>query len=55
MYLIKNPGGTTDFVCGGHQTKKGCSRKSVSEGAVNDEVLRVIRAHMNVYVDSMEI
>ncbi len=55
MYLIKNPGGTTDFVCGGHQTKKGCSRKSVSEGAVNDEVLRVIRAHMNVYVDSMEM
>lgn len=55
MYLIKNPSGTTDFVCGGHQTKKVCSRKSVSESAVNDEVLRVIRAHMNVYVDSMEM
>lgn len=55
MYLIKNPSGTTDFVCGGHQTKKGCSRKSVSESAVNDEVLRVIRTHMNVYVDSVEM
>ncbi len=55
MYLIKHPGGTTDFVCGRHQTKKGCSRKSVSERAVNDEVLRVIRVHMNVYVDSMEM
>ncbi|MCM1193896.1 MAG: recombinase family protein [Acetatifactor muris] len=53
MYLIKNSSGAADFVCGGHQTKKGCSRKSVSEGAVNDEVLRVIRAHMNVYVDSV--
>lgn len=55
MYLIKNPSGTTNFVCGGHQTKKGCSRKSVSESAVNDEALRVIRTHMNVYVDSMEM
>lgn len=55
MYLIKNPNGSTNFVCGGHQTKKGCSRKSVCESAVNDEVLRVIRTHMNVYVDSMEM
>ena len=55
MYLIKNPSGTTDFVCGGHQTKKGCTRKSVSESAVNDEVLRIIRVHMNVYVDSVEM
>ena len=55
MYLIKNSSGAADFVCGGHQTKKGCSRKSVSEGAVNDEVLRVIRTHMNVYVDSVEM
>ena len=55
MYLIKNPNGTACFVCGGHQTKKGCSRKSVYESAVNDEVLRVIRVHMNIYVDSMEM
>lgn len=55
MYLIKNPNGSTNFVCGGHQTKKGCSRKSVCESTVNDEVLRVIRTHMNVYVDSMEM
>ncbi len=55
MYLIKHPNGTTDFVCGRHQTKKVCSRKSVSENAVNDEVFRVIHAHMNVYVDSMEM
>jgi site-specific DNA recombinase len=55
MYLIKNPSGTANFVCGGHQTKKGCSRKSIPENAVNDEVLRVIRVHMNVYVDSMEM
>lgn len=55
MYLIKHPNETTDFVCGRHQTKKVCSRKSISENAVNDEVLCVIRAHMNVYVDSMEI
>ena len=55
MYLIKNSSGSTNFVCGGHQTKKGCNRKSVCESAVNDEVLRVIRTHMNVYVDSMEM
>lgn len=36
-------------------TKKGCSRKPISENALNDEVLRVIRIHMNVYVDSMEM
>ena len=55
MYLIKNQNGATNFVCGGHQTKKGCSRKSICESAVNDEVLRVIRTHTNVYVDSMEM
>lgn len=55
MYLIKNQNGAANFVCGGHQTKKGCSRKSICESAVNDEVLRVIRTHTNVYVDSMEM
>ena len=55
MYLIKSQSGTTNFVCGGHLTKKGCDRKSVSENAVNDEVLRVIHTHMNIYVDSMEM
>ena len=55
MYLVKSSNGTANFACGGHLTKKGCSRKSVSENAVNDEVLRVIRVHMNVYVDSMEM
>jgi len=53
MYLTKNSNAGADFICGGHQTKKGCDRKRISENAVNDEVLRVIRAHMNVYVDSM--
>ena len=55
MYLIKSSSGTANFVCGGHLTKKGCSRKSISENALNDEVLRVIRIHMNVYVDSLEM
>lgn len=55
MYLTKNSNAGADFICGGHQTKKGCDRKRISENAVNDEVLRVIRAHMNVYVDSMEM
>lgn len=55
MYLIKSASGATNFVCGGHQTKKGCSRKPISENALNDEVLRVIRIHMNVYVDSVEM
>lgn len=55
MYLIKGAGGAANFVCGGHLTKKGCSRKPISENALNDEVLRVIRIHMNVYVDSMEM
>lgn len=55
MYLIKSSSGAANFVCGGHLTKKGCSRKTISENALNDEVLRVIRIHMNVYVDSMEM
>lgn len=55
MYLIKSTNGTANFVCGKHLTKKTCSRKGISENAVNDEVLRVIRLHMNVYVDSMEM
>lgn len=55
MYLIKNTSGTAGFVCGNHQTRKICNRKSVLETAVNDEVLRVIRVHMNVYTDSMEM
>ncbi|MCM1162053.1 MAG: recombinase family protein [Roseburia sp.] len=55
MYLIKSTSGAAYFVCGGHLIKKGCSRKSISENALNDEVLRVIRIHMNVYVDSMEM
>lgn len=55
MYLIKSASDAADFVCGRHQTKKTCSRKSTAENAVNDEVLRVIRLHMNVYVDSMEM
>lgn len=55
MYLIKSTSGAADFVCGGYRTKKGCSRKSISENALNDEVLRVIRIHMNVYVDSMKM
>ena len=55
MYLIKSTNGTANFVCGRHLTKKTCSRKGISENAVNDEVLRVIRLHMNVYVDSMEM
>lgn len=55
MYLIKSTSGAANFVCGRHLTKKVCSRKSISENALNDEVLRVIRIHMNVYVDSMEM
>ena len=55
MYLIKSSSGAANFVCGGHLTKKGCSRKTISENALNDEVLRVIRIHMNVYIDSMEM
>lgn len=55
MYLIKNTSGAASFVCGNHQTRKSCNRKSVLETAVNDEVLRVIRVHMNVYTDSMEM
>lgn len=55
MYLVKGAGGSANFVCGAHRTKKGCDRKNILENAVNDEVLRVIRIHMNVYVDSMEM
>lgn len=55
MYLIKSNSGAANFVCGGHLTKKGCNRNPISENALNDEVLRVIRIHMNVYVDSMEM
>ncbi len=53
MYLIKSPKGAACFVCGGHLTKKGCDKKSIPENAVNDEVLRVVHAHMKVYVDSV--
>lgn len=55
MYLVKSQNGAANFVCGGHLTKKGCNRKSILENAVNDETLRVIRTHMNVYVDSTEM
>lgn len=53
MYLYKNKNGDGYFVCGSHQRKKICTRKTISENAVNDEVLRVIRMHMNAYTDSV--
>ena len=54
MYLVRG-GGTACYVCSRQRAKKSCDRKSVSENAINDEVLRVIRIHMNVYVDSVEM
>lgn len=55
MYLHKRTNGDGYFVCGSHLTKKICTRKSISENAVNDEVLRVIRTHMNAYTDSVSM
>lgn len=53
MYLVKNRTDLPAMSVGDTWRKRPCDRKSVYENTVNDEVLRIIRAHMNVYVDRM--
>ena len=43
------------YYCGAKTLRKVCTPKYVSDTVINDEVLRVIHTHMNVYTDNVEM
>ena len=57
MYLQTHNGGRTiQYICGTYLTQKGKCTSHMEDGnKVYDETLRVIHAHMNVYVDTVEM
>ena len=57
MYLqTHNAGVSLKYVCGGYMFKKsGCKSHSVDAKKIYDETLRVIHAHIKVYLDTVEM
>lgn len=57
MYLLTHNGGKSlRYVCGGNALKrKECSSHIVDANEVYDETFRVIHAHMNVYIDTVDM
>ena len=57
MYLhTHNAGASLRFTCGGYSLKKtDCSSHIVDANKVYDETLRVIHAHINVYIDTVDM
>lgn len=43
------------YYCGNHSLKKICFAHYVSDTKVNDEVLRVIHSHINIYTDNVQM
>lgn len=57
MYLhTQNAGASLRYVCGGHSLKKTCPDSHIVDAnKVYDETLRVIHAHINVYIDTVDM
>ena len=56
MYLYgKTKGSHRRFYCGNNKLHGKCTPHSITDLEVNDYVLRVIRAHINVYVENVDL
>ena len=56
MYLYgKTKGNNRRFYCGNNKLHGKCTPHSITDLEVNDYVLRVIRAHINVYVENVDL
>lgn len=56
MYLYgKTKGNHRRFYCGNNKLHGKCTPHSITDLEVNDYVLRVIRAHINVYVENVDL
>lgn len=56
MYLYgKTKGNHRRFYCGNNKLHGKCTPHSIADLEVNDYVLRVIRAHINVYVENVDL
>lgn len=55
MYLQGKVDGNKRFDCGNHILNKKCSSRPIKDTDVNDYVLRVIRAHINVYTENVDM
>lgn len=55
MYLRGRVDGNKFFECGNYTLNKKCFSHSVKDTDVNDYVLRVIRTHINVYTENVDM
>lgn len=55
MYLAGQRGMKRRFECGSHQLYKKCFSHGIRDTDVNDYVLRVIHAHINVYTENVDM
>lgn len=55
MYLRGKVDGNKFFECGNHLLNKKCFSHSVKDTDVNDYVLRIIRTHINVYTENVDM
>ena len=56
MYLYgKTKGNHRRFYCGNNKLNGKCTPHSITDLEVNDYALRVIRAHINVYVENVDL
>lgn len=55
MYLTGKRGNSRRFNCGNFILKHKCFTHVISDTDVNDYVLRVIRTHINVYVENVDM
>lgn len=55
MYLTGIATGKRNFKCGNYTLHHKCSSHKIEDLEMNDYVLRVIRAHMNVYVENVDL
>ena len=55
MYLRGRVDGNKFFECGNYTLNKKCFSHFVKDTDVNDYVLRVIRTHINVYTENVDM
>lgn len=55
VFIWETKGSHRRFYCGNNKLHGKCTPHSITDLEVNDYVLRVIRAHINVYVENVDL